>query len=126
MHNDENDKLFVKSLKKYFPDLTFRFEKISKEYLEQLYRRLPEFQKGATSIYVEMLKQKARKLKRMTDLTHIEALDVVADMAGWHNWRSIKIEDEAHARQLIDAEKGRKNLDANFNAESRLSSRSGL
>ena len=53
----------------------------------------------------------------MTDLTHIEALDVVADMAGWHNWRSIKIEDEAHARQLIDAEKGRKNLDANFNAE---------
>ena len=117
VHNNEDDKPFIKSLKKYFPDLTFRFEKISKEYLEQLYRRLPEFQKGATTIYVEMLKQKARKLKRMTDLTHIEALDVVADMAGWHNWRSIKIEDEAHARQLIDAEKWRKNLAANFNAE---------
>ena len=47
-------------------------------------------------------------------------------MAGGHNWHSTKIEDQPHARQLIDAEKGRKNLDANFNAESRLSSRSGF
>ena len=120
VYHDENDKPFVKSLKKYFPDLTFRFEKISKDYLEQLYRRLPEFQKGATTIYVEMLKQKARKLKRMTDLTHIEALDVVANIAGWQNWRSIKIESEAHARELIDAEKWRRNLAADFNAENPL------
>lgn len=120
VYNDETDKPFVKSLKKYFPDLNFHFEKISKEYLEQLYRRLPEFQKGATTIYVEMLKQKARKLKRMTDLTHMEALDVVANMAGWQNWRAIKIEDEAHARELIDAEKWRKNLAANFNNENPL------
>ncbi|MBR1601357.1 MAG: hypothetical protein IJ677_07240 [Alphaproteobacteria bacterium] len=120
VYNNENDKPFVKSLKKYFPDLNFRFEKISKEYLEQLYRRLPEFQKGATTIYIEMLKQKARKLKRMTDLTHIEALDVVANIAGWQNWRAIKIEDEAHARELIDAEKWRKNMAAEFNAENPL------
>ena len=120
VYYDEDDKTFVKSLKKYFPDLTFRFEKISKEYMEQLYRRLPEFQKGATVIYVEMLKQKARKLKRMTDLTHIEALDVVAQMAGWQSWKAVKIEDEAHARELIDAEKWRKNMAANFNAENPL------
>jgi|GEM_PF-2416039 len=120
VYHDEDDKPFVKSLKKYFPDLTLRFEKISKEYLEQLYRRLPEFQKSAVAIYVEMLKQKARKLKRMTDLTHIEALDVIAQIAGWKNWRAIKIEDEAHARELIDAEKWRKNLAADFNAENPL------
>lgn len=119
-HNNEDDKPFVKSLHKYFPDLTFHFEKVSADYIKQLYRRLPEFQKGATTIYVEMLKQKARKLKRMTDLTHVEALDVVADMAGWHNWRSIKIEDEAHARQLIDAEKWRRNLAAEFDADNPL------
>ena len=67
-----------------------------------------------------MLKQKARKLKRMTDLTHIEALDVVAQMAGWQSWKAVKIEDEAHAREMIDAEKWRKNMAANFNAENPL------
>ena len=106
----EDDKPFVKSLKKCFPDLTFRFEKVSKEYIAQIYRRLPEFQKGATAIYIEMLKQKARKLKRITALTHLEALDAVAKMAGWQDWRAIKVEDEMQARQLIDAEKERRGI----------------
>ena len=116
VHHDEDDKSFVNSLHKYFPDLTFRFEKVSADYIKQLYQRLPEFQKGATTIYMEMLKQKARKLKRMTELTHIEALDVVAKMAGWQNWRAVRVEDEAHARQLIDAEKWRKYRSAETNA----------
>ncbi|MBR1904043.1 MAG: hypothetical protein IJ824_02570, partial [Alphaproteobacteria bacterium] len=120
VYHDENDKIFVRDLLKYFPNLAFRFEKVSAEYIKQLYRRLPEFQKGATEIYLEMLKQKARKLKRMTELTHMEALDVVAQMAGWNDWRSVKIEDEAHARGLIDAEKWRKNMATDFNAENPL------
>ena len=67
-----------------------------------------------------MLKQKARKLKRMLLIPHHEALDIVAQMAGWKNWKSIKIEDEIHARQLIDAEKFRKDLASRFNAENPL------
>lgn len=119
-YHDETDKIFIRDLVKYFPNLTFRFEKVLAEYIKQLYRRLPEFQKSATEIYLEMLKQKARKLKRMTELTHMQALDVVAQMAGWNDWRSIKIEDEAHARGLIDAEKWRKNTAADFNPENPL------
>lgn len=83
---------------------------MSAEYIRHIYRRLPEFQKGAAAIYIEMLKQKARKLKKMTALTHTQALDEVAKIAGWRNWRSIKVESEAHARQLIDAEKWRKSV----------------
>jgi hypothetical protein len=119
-YHDETDKKFVEDLRKKFSDLNLHFEKVSAEYIKQLYRRLPEFQKGAVDIYIEMLKQKARKLKRMTDLTHIEALDAVAQMAGWQNWRAVKVEDEAHARQLIDAEKWRKNRATEFNAENPL------
>lgn len=117
---DEKYEPFVKDLKRAFPDLSFRFEQAPEEYVTQLYRRLPEFQKGATVIYIEMLKQKARKLKRMTDLTHIEALDAVAQMAGWQNWRAVKVEDEAHARQLIDAEKWRKHRAAENNPDNPL------
>ena len=119
-YHDETDKKFVEDLRKKFSDLNLHFEKVSAEYIKQLYRRLPEFQKGAVDIYIEMLKQKARKLKRMTDLTHIEALDAVAQMAGWQNWRAVKVENEAHARQLIDAEKWRKNRATEFNADNPL------
>ena len=77
--------------------------------MSQLYKRLPEFQKSATVIYIEMLKQKARKLKRITELTHIEALNAVAKMSGWKDWCSINVEDEMHARQLISFEKRHKN-----------------
>ena len=120
MYHDETDKPFCNGLHRLFPNMTFRFEKVPAEYIKQLYRRLPEFQKSAKTIYIEMLKQKARKLKRMTELTHTEALDVVAQMAGWQNWKSVKIEDEAHARGLIDAEKWRKKIATEHNAENPL------
>lgn len=117
---DEKDYPFINALKRAFPKLDLHFEQASREYIKQLYRRLPEFQKGATTIYVEMLKQKARKLKRIADLTHMEALDMVANMAGWQNWRAIKIEDEAHARQLISSEKYRKEKAIDKNPENPL------
>ena len=108
--HDESETVFVRELKKHFPNLTFRFEKAAAECIRHIYRRLPEFQKGAAAIYIEMLKQKARKLKKMTELTHTQALDEVAKAAGWRNWRAIKVESENHARQLIDAEKRRKSI----------------
>ena len=118
--HDENSKAFMKDLRRFFPDLNIHVEKVPNEYITQIYNRLPEFQKSATEIYTEMLKQKARKLKRLAEIPHHEALDVVAQMAGWRDWRSIKIEDEMHARQLIDALKWHKNMAASFNAENPL------
>ena len=41
-------------------------------------------------------------------------------MAGWQNWRAVKVEDEAHARQLIGAEKQRGEYAAEKNAENLL------
>ena len=117
---DEKDYPFINALKRAFPELNLHFEQASEEYIKQLYCRLPEFQKGATEIYLEMLKQKARKLKRLTELTHMQALDVAAQMAGWQNWKAVKVEDEAHARQLISSEKYRKEKAIDKNPENPL------
>lgn len=117
---DETSKAFMKDLHRLFPDLDIHVEKVPNDYITQIYNRLHEFQKGAADIYIEMLKQKARKLKRMAEIPHHEALDVVAQMAGWKAWRFIKVEDEMHARQLIDAEKWRKKAMTYFNAEDPL------
>ena len=99
--NFSENSVFMEQMREIYPNHKFRTEQVPDYYFQEIYRRLPEFQKGATEIYIEMLKQKARKLKRMTDLTHIQALDAVAQMAGWQNWRAIKIESETHARHLI-------------------------
>lgn len=117
---DEKSLSFVRDLKEQFPNLEFKFVKVSEKCLKHIYMRLPEFQKSVASIYIEILKQKARKLKRMLDIPHHAALDLAAKMAGWSNWKAIKIEDERHARQLIDAEKKRKKMASIFNSENYL------
>lgn len=101
------DSMFIKEMHKAYPNYTFKIEQIPDYYFAEIYRRLPEFQKSAATIYIEMLKQKARKFKRMLKITHHEALDMVAQMAGWQNWRAIKVEDETHARHLVFQETGR-------------------
>ena len=103
--HDENSELFVKELKSIFNNKELYFLSVSDECINMLYERLPEFQKSASTIYIEMLKQKARKLKRLTGEQHSKMLDIVAKDAGWKNWQSIKIESEKHARLLIDEEK---------------------
>ena len=50
------------------------------------------------------------KLKKIAKLTHVEALEIVAKISGWKNWRSVKIDNEVDARQLIDEEKRRKEM----------------
>lgn len=102
--SSNNDEI-LKKLKNIFPDKVLSFIKVSDLCIEQLYKKLPEFQKSASTIYIEMLKQKARKLKRKTGGQHSKMLDLVAIEAGWKNWNSIKIKNESHARILIDEEK---------------------
>lgn len=95
------DSLFIKQMHMAYPDCEFKVEQVPDYYLPEIYRRLPEFQKSAEQTYIEMLKQKARKLKRMLEITHHEALDTAAQMAGWKNWKAVAVEDESHARHLI-------------------------
>lgn len=96
-----------KELNSIFNNKELHFLSVSDECINQLYERLPEFQKSAATIYIEILKQKARKLKRLTGEQHSKMLDLVAKEAGWKNWQSVKIESEKHARLLIDEEKQR-------------------
>lgn len=104
-----NSDEILKELKNIFPDKELYFMSVSDLCIKQIYNKLPEFQKSASTIYIEMLKQKARKLKRETGEQHSKMLDFVAKQAGWKNWNSIKIDNESHARILIDEEKIRNN-----------------
>lgn len=104
-----NSDEILKELKNIFSDKELYFMSVSDLCIKQIYNKLPEFQKSASTIYIEMLKQKARKLKRETGEQHSKMLDFVAKQAGWKNWNSIKIDNEPHARILIDEEKIRNN-----------------
>lgn len=104
-----NSDEILKELKNIFPDKELYFMSVSDLCIKQIYNKLPEFQKSASTIYIEMLKQKARKLKRETGEQHSKMLDFVAKQAGWKNWNYIKIDNEPHARILIDEEKIRNN-----------------
>lgn len=95
------DSPFMEQMHQAYPDYELKIEQIPDFYFSEIYRRLPEFQKGATVIYMEMLKQKARKLKRMLEIPHHAALDMAAQIVGWSNWKAVKVEDESHARSLI-------------------------
>lgn len=113
---DENS-VFIEQMHRIYPNYEFKIEQVPDYYLPEIYRRLPEFQKSAAETYIEMLKQKARRYKRMLGICHYEALDMVAQMGGWQNWKTIKIEDELHARHLIYKEQSQQKQFARINPE---------
>ena len=116
----DEDTLFMQQMHQAYPDYKFEIEQIPDFYFAEIYRKLPEYQKGTTVIYLEMLKQKARKMKRMLGITHHEALDMVAQIVGWANWKAVKIEDESHARNLIRHLNWRKQNATEHNPENPL------
>lgn len=100
-----------------FPALEPKPERVPSFYIAEIYRRLPKMQKSAREIYLEMLKQKARKLKRTLKLCHHEALELAARITGWKDWREAAAIDEAHARLAIDTEKSNKRTAALFGCD---------
>ena len=93
-----------------YKDLKLKVELVPDYYIPAIYAALPKYQRSASKIYMEMLKEKAKKLKSDLNITHHEALDIAAKTDGWDNFQSVKIEDEAHARHLISAEKRRSKI----------------
>lgn len=85
--------------------LELRLEIVPDYYITAIYEALPKYQRGATDIYMEMLKELAKKIKKELKIAHYIALDVASIILGWKNFQSIVIENEAHARQLIEATK---------------------
>ena len=114
------NRIFLKNIQELYPNRDFVEMQVSSLYIREIYKRLPEFQKGAKDIYIEMLKQKARKLKKIANISHYEALDIVAKIAGWKKWNSINITNEAEARTLIDDEKKRQSIATKVNPDNPL------
>ena len=62
-----------------------------------------------------MLKQKARKLKKILGIAHYEALELAARITGWKSWKEPLSISEAHARLVINSEKQKKKMAAEMN-----------
>ncbi|MBR1778323.1 MAG: hypothetical protein IJ752_07060 [Alphaproteobacteria bacterium] len=102
--------IFCKHLQKPFPQMTFSPQFVPKYYVPEIYRRLLDRQKSARQIYLEMLKQKAKKLKKKLSIPHHEALELTAKMTGWANWKAATVIEEEQARHVICAEQIKKKM----------------
>lgn len=104
-------------LKKCFPDLEIKEDKVPEYYIAQIYKRLLSVQKSANTIFEEMLKQKAKKLKKMIDIPHYQALEIVSKMAGLSCWEQVSKLTEQEARRGVFIEQKRKKIYSNKTAE---------
>lgn len=104
-------------LKDCFPDLKIEEEKVPEYYIEHIYKRLLDLQKSANTIFVEMLKQKAKKLKKNFNIPHYQALEIVAKMAGVSCWEQVRKLTEQESRRGIFIEQKRKKIYSNKTAE---------
>ena len=102
-------------LHKLFPDLAIHTYRVPSFWIDKIYKAVLKVQKSAKQIYMEMLKQKARKLKKMLDIPHHEALELAAKISGWNNWKQVTTIDESRARYVITIEKQNKNIAAELN-----------
>ena len=101
-------------MKKCFPTLDIRVERVPFYYIPEIYERVLKIQKSAKEIYMEMLKQKAKKLKSLLKIPHHEALEISAKMVGWKDWKEVNSIDESQARLAINSEKYNKKTSETF------------
>lgn len=90
---------------KKFPNMKLVKKPVSKQELHEAYERALRAQKTCREIFSEMLKKKAKKLGKMENIAHHEALEVVAKRNNFNNWKEVCELDEDFARACIDREK---------------------
>lgn len=95
----------VESLTASFPNLKFDIEHVSKKIIDATYAYVAKKQKTAADIYIEILKQKARFLKKELQIPHHEALEIAAKMVGFKNFKQALQISEKNARYAIEQEK---------------------
>lgn len=106
-----------KELTKHFPDLQLKTQQAPQSFIDAVYLKLPQMQKSAKQIYLEILKQKARKLGKKRNLPRHRALETVAQMAGWQSWKQATRIDEERAKFVLVSEKNKKELAAVFHQD---------
>jgi len=97
-----------RKIHKIHPNLPINMIRVPEYYIPIMYEEALKHQKSAKDIYIEMLKQKARKLKKRLNIPHHEALELSAKITGWNNWKEVTLIDERRARHVICAERTKK------------------
>lgn len=116
-NKDFNNADLEKMFEKAYPGLDIKIEKVPSFYIPEIYKCLPTYQKGAAEIYLEMLKQKARALKKKLNIPHHEALEICAKMCGWKNWKAASQVSESQARSAVSGEKSKKEMAKDFHLD---------
>lgn len=109
-HKNGVEDIFCSHFRRPFPEMKFNIRFVPDYYVPEIYKRLLKKQKSARQIYLEMLKQKARKLKKKLNIPHHDALELVAVMAGWPDWKAATAVEEKQARHVICAEHVKKKI----------------
>lgn len=98
----------IETLKLSYPNLEFDIEYVPEHYIFEIYQEVAKTQKTAKDIYIEMLKQKAKHLKKEQQIPHHEALETVAKNAGFKNFKEALLITERNARYAISREQDKK------------------
>ncbi|MBO4285134.1 MAG: hypothetical protein J5895_02760 [Alphaproteobacteria bacterium] len=98
----------IKSIMNSFPKMVPHTSYVPPYYIDFIYRELEKTQKTAREIYIEMLKQKAKHLKKELEITHHEALEIAAKMVGFKNFKEALKIAERNARYAIEKEQNTK------------------
>ncbi len=100
----------IRFLKEHFTDLDIKEEKVPEYYIEHIYERLLSLQKSANTIFTEMLKQKAKKLKKLFNIPHYQALETASKMAGLSCWEQVgKLSEQESRKGIFYEQKHKKN-----------------
>ena len=83
-------------------------EYVPEHYIAAIYEEVSKIQKTAKDIYLEILKQKARALKKLLQIPHHEALELSAQMVGFKSWKDTLSMNERNARYAIERENEKK------------------
>ena len=109
INKNSMNNILIQDLQRFFPEIDFQIKTVpSVNYIKAIYDILPSYQKSAKEIYLEMMKQKARRLKSMLEITHTDALEIVSKMSGFSSWKAMQQIEKLDAKSAIVNE--RKNV----------------
>lgn len=87
------------------PKMKVTKKAVSIKELHEAYDEALKTQKSCKEIFAEILKKKAKKLGKIENIPHHQALEAIAKRNNFNNWKEVCGLDEDFARACIDREK---------------------
>jgi hypothetical protein len=88
-------------IKRKLPNMKIKKEYVSKEYLDAIYDKIYVPKEAKSKVAIEMLKQKAKRISRSENIPHHEALEIVAKLNRFNNWKEVTQISEYDAAYYI-------------------------